>query len=61
MQDGSIGGEEASAWLREHFADDPAPEISISFAWDASAAPDRGAYERLLEILFTPRPGDLAA
>lgn len=59
MQDGSIRGEEASAWLKAHVTGDP--EEHISFAWDPQARPDQGAYERLLEILFTPRPGDLAA
>lgn len=59
MQDGSIRGEEASAWLKQHLAGDPEPVIS--FAWEPEAPPDQGAYERLLEILFTPRPGDLAA
>jgi len=59
MQDGSIRGEEASAWLKARKLS--AEELDISFAWDSEARPDRGAYERLLEILFTPRPGDLAA
>ena len=58
MQDGSIRGEEASDWLKEHFAGDPAPSISLT--WDPTADPDQGAYERLLHILFAPRPGDLA-
>lgn len=60
MQNGdAIRADEAGTWLREHFKDDPDP--GISFTWDATARPDQGAYERLLEILFTPRPGDLAA
>jgi hypothetical protein len=61
MQDGSIRGEEASAWLKERYAGDSAPSVDITFTWDDEAKPDQGAYERLLEILFTPRPGDLAA
>ena len=59
MQDGSIRGEEASAWLKAHCADGAG--LDITFTWDREAKPDQGAYERLLEILFTPRPGDLAA
>lgn len=60
MQDGaSISGEDASAWLREHFAGQANPEIS--FTWAPDAVPDQGAYERLLEILFSPRTGDKAA
>ncbi|MFG3509625.1 hypothetical protein ACGF5F_29455 [Streptomyces sp. NPDC047821] len=60
MQDGaSISGEDASRWLREHFAGQAEPDIT--FTWAADAAPDQGAYERLLEILFKPRSDDLAA
>lgn len=60
MQDGaSISGEEASAWLREHFSGDASPEIT--FTWAPTAVADQGAYERLLEILFSPRAGDKAA
>lgn len=60
MQDEvSITGEDASAWLRKHFAGRENPQISFTWAPDATA--DRGAYERLLEVLFSPRAGDLAA
>jgi hypothetical protein len=60
MQDGaSISGEEASAWLQEHFAGDPAPQISIT--WEPDTNADPGAYERLLGILFAPAAGDQAA
>lgn len=59
MQDGSIGGEEASAWLKQHFAGEVEPSISLT--WDPTADPEQGSYERLLHILFAPRPGDLAA
>lgn len=60
MQDKApITGEEAGQWLREHFAGEPAPEIT--FTWDAHAIADQGAYERLLEILFRPRAGEKAA
>jgi hypothetical protein len=60
MQDGAaISGEDAAAWLREHFAGDPDPQIT--FTWDANAVADQGAYERLLEILFSPKAGDKAA
>ncbi|MFF3751761.1 hypothetical protein ACFYYH_15095 [Streptomyces sp. NPDC002018] len=58
MQDGVKAGEGAAIWLREHFKDDPEPEINI--AWTAAAEPDR-SYERLLEILFSPYRGDKAA
>lgn len=58
MQDGSIRGEEASAWLKAHVTSD-APDISLT--WEGSGDPEQGSYERLLHILFAPRPGDLAA
>jgi hypothetical protein len=33
MQDGAaISGEDASAWLREHFAGDPKPEVRMDWA-----------------------------
>lgn len=52
MQDGAARGEQAGAWLREHFKDDPEPRVSITFEGDAM---DSAAYRRLLEILFSPR------
>jgi hypothetical protein len=58
MQDGSIGGEEASVWLKQHFASDPEPSLNLSWG---EGDPEQGSYERLLYILFAPRPGDLAA
>lgn len=58
MQEGIPNGEEASAWLREHFRDDPAPHVSITWTEDDSRTE---AYGQLLEFLFAPRPGDAAA
>lgn len=58
MQDGSIRGEEASAWLKAHVTGEP--ETSLSIAWEEEES-EQGSYERLLHILFAPRPGDLAA
>ncbi|MFE4370356.1 hypothetical protein ACFRMN_19340 [Streptomyces sp. NPDC056835] len=52
MQDGASAGEDAGAWLREHFKGDPAPEISITWR---DEEPDPVAYRRILEILFAPR------
>lgn len=59
MQDGSIRGEEASAWLKAHVTGEP--EASLSISWEGFGDPEQGSYERLLNILFAPRPGDLAA
>lgn len=58
MQEGIPNGDEASAWLREHFKGDPESRISIEWT-EAEAEP--GAYGRLLDILFAPQPGDWAA
>jgi hypothetical protein len=59
MQDGSaIPAEEAGAWLREHFKDDPEPRVDIIFR---DEAPDPVAYRRILEILFHPRTDEPAA
>lgn len=53
MQDGeATPAEEAGAWLRKHFKDDPEPKVSITFR---DEEPDPVAYRRLLEILFRPR------
>jgi hypothetical protein len=59
MQDGSaIPAEEAGAWLRDHFKDDPAPRVSIT--WDVTE-PNDAVFLEVLDILFTPEPGDAAA
>ena len=52
MQDGEARGEQAGAWLRDRFKDDPQPRVSITFEGEAV---DSAAYRRLLEILFSPR------
>lgn len=60
MQDGvPISGDDANAWLREHFKDDPNPEVRIE--WAADEEPDEGTYNRLLQILFSPRHDSPAA
>lgn len=59
MQDGARQGAAAGEWLKEHFAGEPALDIDIT--WDPRARPDQGAYERLLEILFSPRSDTPAA
>lgn len=58
MQDGAPGAREANAWLKERFAGDPQPEITVS--WSV-AEPSDAVYHRLLEILFAPPSGDKAA
>ncbi|MFJ2176437.1 hypothetical protein ACIOHE_26540 [Streptomyces sp. NPDC087851] len=58
MQDRAEGGEDAAEWLREHFKNDPAPEIKIT--WTV-AEPNPVAFRRIQEILFAPRAGDKAA
>lgn len=58
MQEGIPTGEEASAWLREHFRGDPNPHISIEWVPDNSREEE---YGQLLDFLFAPRPGDAAA
>ncbi|MEU6610394.1 hypothetical protein ABZ922_36010 [Streptomyces shenzhenensis] len=53
MQNGeAIPAEEAGEWLRQHFKDDPAPRVDITFR---NEEPDLVAYRRVLEILFCPR------
>lgn len=53
MQSGSsIPVGVAGKWLCEHFKDDPAPRVDISFR---DEEPDPVAYRRILEILFQPR------
>lgn len=56
MQDGIPTPDEAREWLKSRPGG-----VSITFAWDAEAVPDQGAYERLLEILFASRPDAEAA
>lgn len=53
MQDGSIRGEEASAWLKAHVAGEP--EASLSIAWRDEEPVSDAAQRRILEILFSPR------
>lgn len=54
MQDGkNVPAEEAGAWLREHFEDDPEPKVDITLM---AAPPNPAAYREVLEILFGP-PG----
>lgn len=53
MQDGPIRGEEASDWLKGHFAGDSAPSINIS--WRDQEAVSDAKRRRVLEILFSPR------
>lgn len=60
MQNGAERGEEAGEWLMRHFADDPAPEISITADW-REEDPNPTAYRRVLEILFSPRSDRPAA
>lgn len=50
-------GEEARDWIAQH----PAKMLAIDLAWKITEETDDGAYNRLLEILFSPRPGDRAA
>lgn len=58
MQDGSaIPADEAGAWLREHFKDDPAPRVEIT--WEVTEPNDR-VFNEVLSILFGPE-GDTAA
>jgi hypothetical protein len=53
VQDGaSISGEDASRWLREHFAGQAEPAVHITWR---DEEPDPVAYRRVLEILFRPR------
>ncbi|MFC5799150.1 hypothetical protein [Streptomyces formicae] len=60
MQDGaSISGNEASAWLREHFADKPERKVNIT--WRDEEPISDAAQRRILEILFTPRAGSPSA
>lgn len=54
-----IRREEASDWLKQHFASDPNPQIHLR--WEPEAEQDDGAYHRLLALLFTPRSDSLSA
>ncbi|TXS35270.1 hypothetical protein EAO77_37265 [Streptomyces sp. t39] len=61
MQDGaSISGDDAAGWLREHFKDDPHPEVRITSGWSDEPA-EQASHRRVLEILFAPRPDSPAA
>lgn len=59
MQDGAARGAEAGEWLRQHFAGDPKPEVRME--WTVNEEHDEGGYNRLLQILFSPRPDRPAA
>lgn len=60
MQDGqATPAEEAGAWLREHFKDDPEPRVEIT--WTVSREPNPAALAWVLDTLFAPRPDDQAA
>lgn len=59
MQDGAESGADASAWLREHFKDDPKPEVTLT--WTPGPPMSRAKRARLLEILFGPESQDEAA
>lgn len=54
MQDGSARADEAGAWLRERFKDDPEPRIDITLA---PAAANSLVYNEVMEILFGPPAG----
>lgn len=60
MQDGrNIPAEEAGAWLRQHFENEPEPEVTIT--WKVSEQPNPAALAWMLDVLFAPRPDDQAA
>lgn len=46
--------DEAGRWLREHFADDPDPEIDITWQVGESSP---AVYREVMEILFGPPTG----
>lgn len=54
----AISGADASAWLREHFKDDPEPRVDIT--WEVTE-PNDAVFREVLEILFAPEPGETAA
>lgn len=54
MQDGVPIGDDPGAWLREHFKDDPEPEVRIVEI--SGTPPSPAAYARILEILFSSHP-----
>lgn len=59
MEDGAaIPADEAGDWLKKHFIDDPEPRIDITWR---PAEPNEDSYHRILRILFSTRPDDLAA
>lgn len=59
MQDGAaISGDEASEWLRDHFANEPEPRIGIT--WTVTD-PQPAKLARMVEILFGPQPDSDAA
>jgi hypothetical protein len=54
VEDGaSISGEEASRWLKDHFAGESDPEITIT--WHVGPS-NPNVYREVLEILFGPLP-----
>ncbi len=54
MQDGDARADDAGAWLRDHFKDDPEPRIDITLE-PAPANPL--VYNEVMEILFGPPAG----
>jgi hypothetical protein len=55
MQDGNaIPADRAGAWLRDHFQDDPAPRVDIT--WTKREEADDAGFARFLSALFTPIP-----
>jgi hypothetical protein len=56
--DAKARGEEAGKWLREHFKDVPAREVSVSLE---ITEPDDAVFREVLSILFGPDDGEMAA
>ncbi|MER7571524.1 hypothetical protein [Streptomyces sp. NPDC126514] len=55
MQDGeAVPATEAGDWLREHFTDDPAPRVDIT--WTTRAERDDAGFTHFLTALFAPIP-----
>ncbi|WP_406001518.1 hypothetical protein [Streptomyces sp. NBC_00829] len=57
MEDGTaISGDEASAWLREHFGGRPEPRIRITWTAEPEESDDDGTLNELLALLFGDGP-----
>jgi hypothetical protein len=55
MHDGeATPADEAGAWLREHFKDDPAPRVDITLV---PGQANSAVYQEVMEILFGPPGG----